>query len=238
MIYKKNYETFPFVWSSNESLNKNKMNKILQTRKEVDRCTVWLKSNGLISHAFTCKDFDIANICQELKDGDLLDMGSNGSFLLPNAVKLGIKGRKCGIDLGNPEYDLEGIEYVKGDLMKTPYEDYSFDIITCLSVIEHQVDYSMLAKECNRLLRIGGKLYITFDYWEPKVDTTGIKLYDLNWNILDKSDAELLVRDLTDNGFKQTSDMDWTTKEAVINPSFCAPYGKSYSFAIMSFTKI
>ena len=213
------------------------MNKLLRTRKEVDRCTAYLKDRSLISHVFTCKDFDIALICQELKDGDMLDMGSNGSFILPNAVKLGIKGRKCGIDLGKPEYDLTGIDYVQGDLMVSPYPDQSFDTITCLSVIEHEVSYEKLAKECARLLRPGGVLYITFDYWHPKVDTTGIKLYDLSWNILDQGEVLMLIRILHEAGLEQTSPMDFATQEAVINPQFCAPYGKSYTFGIIKCVK-
>ena len=212
------------------------MNGFLKTRAEVDECTNYIKSNGLISHDFTCKNWDIAIICKELKDGDLLDMGSNGSFLLPNSVKLGIKGRKCGIDLGNPEYQIEGVEYIQGDLMKTPYKDNSFDTITCLSVIEHEVDFNLLAKECSRLLRKGGKLYITFDYWNPKVDTEGIKMYDLSWTILDRLDLYNLITHFKVNGL-ETSDIDWETQEAVINPSFCAPHGRSYTFGILEFIK-
>jgi SAM-dependent methyltransferase len=215
------------------------MNKFLQTRAEVDQCTAWLKSKGLISHHFTCKDFDIANICQELKAGDLLDMGSSGSWILQNAVKMGIKGKKCGIDLSPHESPIAEVEYTIGDLMATPYKNKSFDTITCLSVIEHEVDFDKLAKECSRLLRKGGNLYISFDYWNPKVDTTdvGTKLYGLKWNILDASDVSKLEVSLGNEGLRMTSNMNWTTGDAVINNQFCAPYGKAYTFGLMKFVK-
>jgi SAM-dependent methyltransferase len=213
------------------------MNQFLKTRKEVDKATLYLKQKGLISHDFTCKNWDVALICQELKDGDLLDMGSNGSFLLQNALRLGLKGKKCGLDLGNPEFAITGIDYIKGDLMNTPYKNNSFDTITCLSVIEHEVDYEKLGKECSRLLRKGGVFYITFDFWNPKVDTTGIRLYELTWNILDAADVSRLEVALGKNGLRMSSNMDWETKEAVINPTFCAPYGKSYTFGILKFIK-
>lgn len=214
------------------------MNKFLQTRKEVDECTSYINRKGLIEHSFSCKNWDVALICKELKNGDILDMGSNGSFLLHNAVKLGIKGRKCGIDLGNPEYQIDGVEYIQGDLMKTPYSNNSFDTITCLSVIEHEVDYKALAKECSRLLRKGGILYITFDYWNPKIDTSdvGTALYGLTWNVLDVNDAERLIVAFKAQGL-QTGIVDWTLNETVINPHFCAPYGKSYTFGIFTFSK-
>src|SRR3990167_737545 len=216
------------------------MNKFLKTRYEVDMCTQWLLNHNLISHFFTCKDFDVANICQELKDGDILDMGSNGSWLLQNSVKIGIKGKKCCIDLSSPEFITEGVEYIKGDLMATPYADNSFDTITCLSVIEHEVDFNKLTKECSRLLRKGGVLYISFDYWNPKVDTTdvGTKLYGLKWNILDASDVSRLEVALGNNGLRMTSNLDWTIQETVINDQFCAPYGKKYTFGLLSFIKL
>lgn len=215
------------------------MNRFLQTRQEVDQCTAWLNSKGLISHYFTCKDFDIANICKELKDGDLLDMGSSGSWILHNAIRLGIKGKKCGIDLSDHENPISGVEYTKGDLMATPYKSASFDTITCLSVIEHEVDFGKLAKECSRLLRLKGVLYISFDYWNPTVNTddVGTKLYGLKWNILDAADVSRLEVELGKEGLIMSSNMDWTTKEAVINSQFCAPYGKSYTFGLLKFIK-
>lgn len=215
------------------------MNFFLKTRSEVDSCTAWLKSRNLISHHFTCKDFEIANICQELKDGDLCDMGSSGSWILHNAIKMGIKGRKCGIDLSDHEKPIIGVEYTKGDLMATPYKNNSFDTITCLSVIEHEVDFDKLAKECSRLLRKGGSLYISFDYWNPKVNTddVGTKLYGLKWNILDASDVSALEVALGNNKLHMSSNLDWTTKDTVINDQFCAPYGRAYTFGLLKFIK-
>lgn len=213
------------------------MNRLLQTRAEVSGCTEYIRKNGLIEHSFECKNWDIATICPHLKNGDLLDMGSNGSFLLPNSVKLGIVGRKCGIDLGNPEYDLEGIEYIKGNLMECPYEDSSFDTITNLSVVEHECSYTAVAKECGRLLRPRGELFITHDYWDPFVSNEGIQLYGLSWTILDRKLTEELIAACEAEGLKQTSPMDWTTNETVINDQFCAPYGRKYTFAILHFIK-
>lgn len=216
------------------------MNKFLLTKTEVDECTAWLKQRGLVSHHFTCKDFDVANICKELKDGTMLDMGSNGSWILQNAVKMGIRGHKFGIDLSPPEFKTDGVNYTQGDLMNTAYKKNSFDTITCLSVIEHEVDFEKLAKECARLLKKNGMLYISFDYWNPKVDTTdvGTKLYNLKWTILDAADVSRLEVALGNNGLRMTGNLDWTTKDAVINPQFCAPYGKSYTFGLLSFKKV
>lgn len=219
------------------------INCMLQSRAEVDGYTNEISKYGLISHPFSCKNFDIMKIVPRLTDGNILDMGSSGgSCILENAIKIGIFDRKIGIDL---EYESntikpDGIELIKGDLMNTPFEDGLFKTICCLSVLEHQVDYGKLAVECSRLLQVGGELFITCDYFNPKVDTSdvGTKLYGLKWNILDMADVNKLIEALSINGLKITSEMDWTTNEKVINPQFFAPYGKSYTFCAMQFIKI
>lgn len=223
-------------------LTKTKLNCFLQTRAEIDGYTNMLISNGLTSHGMICKNFDIAKIVPHIEDGNILDMGSAGSHILENVLKMGRVGLKYGIDLSYPdgyESPHEGLKFFRGDLMRTEFEDNLFDYLTCLSVIEHEVDFNLLAKECYRLLKPNGKLFITFDYWEPKVDTTnvGTALYGLKWNILDKSDVIFLIGALNDNGLFMNGDIDWTIKDTVINNKFYAAYDKAYTFGIIMVQK-
>lgn len=215
------------------------MNDFLKTRNEVDLCTQYLIDNNLIQSGLSCKNYDIANVVKELKDGDILDMGSSGSEILSNAVRLKLKGRKVGIDLAYEHNNItDEIELYKGDLMFTMFNDKAFDIITCLSVVEHSVDFNKLAKECNRLLRHDGKIFVSFDYWPEKIQTKGILLYNLEWNILSKEDVEDMVKAFKENGLELTGEIDWTTQDAVINSAFCSPMnGISYTFGILNFVK-
>lgn len=213
------------------------MNEFLKSRADLNECTDFIKKNGLIEHGLSCKNFDIAKIVPSLTDGDILDMGASGSWVLENAVKKGIKGRKVGIDLaysGNESTD--GIELVKGDLMNTPFENESFQTVCCLSVVEHEVDFDLLAMECSRLLLPNGKLFMTYDYWPTKRVTTGLTLYGLQWNILDLHDVLKLVEACKARGLELTSEIDWTVQDAVIDDKFCAPFpGISYTFGILEF---
>lgn len=215
------------------------MNQFLKTRFEVDEATRFIKDKGWINHGLSCKDFDLRHIIPELDDGNILDMGANGSFILENAAKRKLEGVKIGIDLSFSEDTVkDGIHHMKGDLMSTGFEDGFFDYITVCSVIEHEVDYERLAKECSRLLLLGGKLFITCDYWEPKVNTDGFELYGLKWNILDRSDVERLIVVCKQYGLHITSEVDWTIQDAVINPKYCSPDNKSsYTFGIFEFEK-
>lgn len=221
------------------TLSKLSLNCFLKTRKHIDECTQAIVSNNLICHGLSCKDFDIRYIVPYLTDGSILDMGASGSFILHNAIKLNTAGRKVGIDLSSvPAHDrADGAEYFEGDLMRTPFSDEEFQAVTCLSVVEHSVDYNLLAKECSRLLKSGGQLFLTCDYFDPKPDTSAMKLYSLDWNILDKQDVLRLVGALSKHGLKITRDIDWTTEEAVINPTYCSPANVSYTFGIFHFIK-
>ncbi len=211
---------------------------MLQSMAEINQCTEEIRNYGLIPHGLSCKNFDICRILYKIPDGAFLDLGADGSFILQNLVHCGHEGLKYGIDLLIEDKEIGEIKYFKGDLMHTPFEDGMFQTLTCLSVVEHQVSYSELAKECGRLLKSGGQLFLTCDFWNPKVRTEGMKLYSLDWNILCKEDVEILVEEMAKVGLKITSEIDWTLNEAVINPAYCSPVqGVSYTFGIFHFQK-
>lgn len=211
--------------------------KFLRSRSEIERCTEYLKKNGLVSHAVICKDWEIAHIIADLSEGHLLDMGSSDSYILKNAVIKGVKGEKFGIDLRTPNVPLASVNYIEGDLMEVPLPDEYFQNITCLSVIEHEVNIKRFAAETARLLKHEGKLYVTFDYWEPKVKAD-MKLYGLEWNILDKEDVLMLIAECAQRGLQLVEEIDWTLGKAVINEEYCAPAKVGYTFGMLVFQKI
>ena len=221
-------------------VTQKKLNCFLQTRAEANEATAEIQRCGLIPHGLSCKNWDIARILPRIGEGNFCDLGADGSFILQNLVHIGHAGLRYGIDLAFPENPVapEVIKYFKGDLMNTHFEDGLFTTLTCLSVVEHQVSYEELAKECARLLCNGGQLFLTCDYWEPKIRTEGMKLYSLNWSILGREDVVALVAEMDKVGLKISSAIDWTLTEAVINPSWCSPVlGVSYTFGIFHFIK-
>lgn len=215
------------------------MNQVLKSRAEIDEATRWLQQNNYTEHPISCKNFELKLITEALMDGDLLDMGANGSFVLHNALKKNLEGRKVGIDLAVVEGDnkAEGAVYVQGDLMQTPFEDGEFDIVVSQSTIEHDVNLEAFAKECSRLLVTGGKLIVSFDYWPQRIDTSHVSLYGLKWNILNQADALYLIEVCELAGLYITSPIDWAVQDAVINPQYCSPANVSYTFCILEFKK-
>lgn len=219
------------------------MNFFLKTRSEIDHATKFMEDSRYVTSGISAKNWEILQVIPYMRDGNWLDMGSDGGVVLENLVAKKIKGNKVGIDLSYPDdvkSPQEEIILYKGDLMDNPYfPDKSFDFITCLSVLEHGVSFEKLAKEVSRLLTDGGHLFLSFDYWTPRPDTSKTKLYSLDWRILDQDDVINLVEIFKQNGLEITTDIDWKTQDAVINDTYCSPVqGVSYTFGIFHFIKI
>lgn len=136
-----------------------------------------------------------------VESGDILDVGCVTSMPLELAVALKNPGRRVGVD-PVPHYGgwsiPAGSELYRGVAENLPVDSRSFDTVACMSVIEHGVDLYKFAGECARVLRPGGKLVVSFDYW-PKKDP----------NALDETELEFFIKCLWDIGF----DVKWPDGE-------------------------
>jgi len=63
--------------------------------------------------------------------------------------------------------NITGIKYVQGNLVNLPFDTDTFDVIFLNDVVEH-IDRPILIgalKECKRVLKPGGRIYIEFPPW-------------------------------------------------------------------------
>jgi 2-polyprenyl-3-methyl-5-hydroxy-6-metoxy-1,4-benzoquinol methylase len=72
---------------------------------------------------------------------------------------------------------LGPITYKYGDITPTDYDSATFDVISCLSVIEHGVDPKEYFREASRILKPGGILITSTDYWQSQIDTRHQQMY-------------------------------------------------------------
>jgi hypothetical protein len=99
------------------------------------------------------------------------------------------------------------------------------------------VDYDRFAREVSRLLEPGGKLFLTFDYWEPLL-VPPVKLYGLDWQPLDRARVERLVASLAATGLDIVQDFDFRQGEPVIRWGYYSPHpDMRYTFALATFRK-
>ena len=170
------------------------------------------------------------------KDAKILDVGCYGSEILLTLYKSGFKNIH-GIDT-NPKIKKmpysNKINYHVGNLFENKFQSSSFDCITSISVIEHGYDEKKFFTEFSRLLKKDGYLILTFDYWDTKIKTDNIKMFDLSWNIFSKKEVKSMIINAKEKyNLELVGNENFEFEDAVIN---CA--NKNYTFAWLVFKKI
>jgi ubiquinone/menaquinone biosynthesis C-methylase UbiE len=59
--------------------------------------------------------------------------------------------------------EKKDIQFTQGDIRKTPFPSDNFNIIYCISVLEHTNNYEEIMQEFSRILKPNGKFILTFD---------------------------------------------------------------------------
>ena len=137
----------------------------------------------------------------------MLDVGCGSDFYLLSGVKHRIK-RGVGMDVAVTNRKTGNIEIRKTEVFdKLPFAAGSFDVVTMIAFIEHIDKPEKIARECNRVLRKGGRLIITTPmgqakpFWELLVNLglTEEKTTEDHKQYFNPQKIEKLLRD---SGFK------------------------------------
>src|SRR6266478_6557605 len=99
----------------------------------------------------------------------LLDLGSSDGETLSHIAQLRPDLRLFAADKqGQPENYPKGCQFQHADLEreKLPWPNQSMEAITCMHLIEHLKDSTLLLLEAARLLKPGGRIY--FETPHPK----------------------------------------------------------------------
>ena len=117
----------------------------------------------------------------ERKKLKIVDIGGGGGLLSPYLSKLGYDTTVYDLNYtwdhnGDPEIteklrlrwaEENGLKMEYGSIFNIPAEDETFDIITCISVVEHVQEKKYAFNEMLRVLKPGGILVLTYDLIEP-----------------------------------------------------------------------
>lgn len=99
------------------------------------------------------------------------------------------------------------IRYLPGDITRTGFDDGFFDAITCMSVIEHGVPIQAYFQEMFRVLKPGGILITSTDYYPEPVDTRGQVAHGAPIKIFSRTEAEEIFRTALRCGFELTGEI-------------------------------
>jgi SAM-dependent methyltransferase len=158
----------------------------------------------------------------------ILDVGCNGSPILPLLRRLGFMNLygcdlflKKGISAAIELYEEKTFVISVQDLEKTEFQNNTFDFVTSLSVIEHGINIQNYFKEMNRIIKKGGLLLTSTDYWPDKIVNlvnTDVNPKNSPDNIFSRKEIEEdVIRIAERNGFLLTEPIDFTHGEKVIH---------------------
>jgi SAM-dependent methyltransferase len=143
--------------------------------------------------------------------------GKKNSLILHWLYQYGYNNLYCINLLFKRKIRRGNITFLPGDLTKTEFPDNYFDVITCISVMEHGVNLEKYFMEMNRILKKGGLLITSTDYWEDKINTNNIYIYDNPVFIFDKDSIIKLLEIADNSGFELFgSEVDLRCKEKAV----------------------
>jgi len=212
---------------SSQFLKKNKIALQEYRRKWVaDPLHQWSRQYEYPFVYFHVRDY-INN--QQKSDLKILDAGSGVTFfpyyLCSNSPK--IKVYCCDYDLThgqifdniNKNLNLPN-NFFPADIRRLPFGTSTFDIVYCISVLEHTDDYDIIIQEFKRILKPNGLFIVTFDISIDGIDD------------IPREKAIELIESLEKhffctNGFNSKQDLDLIDSEKILTTRYIRELDKN-----------
>lgn len=222
------------------SLRWNESSGVLCRDAQWQQATDQLRAAGLPLHDDGPKNWDTLIALSEIlsttsPEAAILDAGAElYSALLPSLYAFGYR-RLTGLNLAFPRLIERGpIRYEPGDITQTRFADASFDAITCLSVVEHGVPLGPFFAEMARLLKSGGALVVSTDYWQTPVDTGGQLAFGAPIHVFTQVELEAAIELASEHGLELSGPLDLECENRVVRWDY---YGLDYTFVTLSFRR-
>lgn len=219
-------------------------NSVLKNSLEVNMAKNELKKMGLFPHHGSEKSWDTFKMIEIISAADrnsyILDVGCNGSPILPMLKRVGFRNLYgCDFVL-RPRYNATimkiACRFFKKDylpivqmynddeiklsiqnLEKTNYTDNMFEFITSLSVIEHGININEYFKEMSRILKNGGYLLTSTDYWPEKITNTKTVISNnVPDRVFSRDEIERIIKVGEEYGLRLIEPMDYSYQEKVV----------------------
>jgi SAM-dependent methyltransferase len=232
---------------------------VLSTRDQVLVARQWLRSRGwdiqrkiLPGLAYGLrtgrrirpeffKSWDVARFARVLTAslppaGSVLDIGSVASEL-PWVLHMAGFTDITGCDLDQTVLTMpfaRTIRYRVGEPESLGLASKSLDAVTAVSTIEHGVDLPRFLNTAAQLLKPGGLLCISTDYWPEKIDTCGMQWFGLPWTVFSEFEIRQVIQDAADRGLSLKG---WDGRIPKSVERVVSWNGRRYTFIALTFSK-
>ena len=215
-------------------------NGVLQSPAELREASEFGHRHRFPLHRADAKNWDHlaavkAILSTTTTDGRILDAGAEiYSNVLPALYACGYR-RLWGMNLSFADPAHRGsIQYLRGDITQTGFSDEFFDAVTCMSVIEHGVPLRAYFTEMFRVLKPGGLLITSTDYYPEPINTSGKAAHGAPIKIFCRREAGEMIALAHDCGFETTDGIDLSASSRLIR---WEEYELEYTFLIFTLRK-
>lgn len=216
-------------------------NMVLQTKSEWEEAFDEVKRLKLPPHVGPPKNWDsLAALSCILKrtgrDAAVLDAGGEKySQILPWLYLYGYRNLWC-VNFAFKRSACWGpIRFEPGDITCTRFGPESVDVITCLSVIEHGVPLQAFFREASRILKPGGLLIVSTDYYPLPIDTDGARAFDAPIRIFTADEVRSAVEMAGKCGLHPTTQI---ALECTEKPVRWKEYSLDFSYLLVTLQKV
>lgn len=232
---------------------------MLQSERQLETAIAAGRAAGLCPSPIRSKHWDNIKALRLIEEvardrrAPIADLGCRGGILLTWLWQRGFRDLS-GCDLRLPVPPLRGAaragqwstilaglrmyvpnrrKMVRAPVERTRMPGAHFQVVTCMSVIEHGVDVAAFLGEAARLLITGGTLIVSTDYWPTAIPTGGLKRFSetRGTDVIFDTDAILaLCRQAEAAGFALLTPLELSVTTPVINSK-----GLAYTFIFLAF---
>ncbi len=216
-------------------------NAVLQNASEWQGAVDRTFALGLPAHFQMAKNWDslAALDCvmrRKGKDAVVLEAGTElYSVFLPSLFLYGYRSLFGNNLTFARSTTLGGIRYRHGDVTKMNFTSEMFDAMVCLSVVEHGVDLKAYLQEAARILKPGGILVTSTDYYPEPIDTKGAVAYGVPIHIFTRREMGKVLDMAAGCGLRLTGELNLDAREPAVRWD---DYGLDYSFIIFTLEKM
>lgn len=200
-----------------------------------------VREAGLKPHQDGAKNWDhflaFESILKNVDQAEtVLDAGGYFGTFTPWLVDFGYSN----VVVMNKEFKDEvaegGVKKIKGDITKTILGTASVGAMTCMSVIEHGVDHDKFLDESYRIIKPGGRLILSTDYWPDKINTEEKHddLYGCPVVIYSAAEIRGFVEKACKRGFRPSSIPCYAAADRCVN---WERMGLQYTFIVFEFIR-